>query len=197
MDSGFSTLSDLASAVIQLKEMHHFYPVLFYFRFEEAYYSVSLVTSIVLDCASLLESATDAKEYEWLQSSGTLGELWSGSLLLLDMNQEVFGPANRSGPKQQTIESDVEQWRHHYLRSLDLFKRVGIQPAPDVEQGASQYIELRTEWAHKINGLAQSMLYPTEKVDPDRAKEGRSGRVLSFRTRSYPSPHQIFRSKEK
>ena len=197
LDSGFSTLSDLASAVVQLKEMHHFYPVLLYFRFEEAHYSVSFVTSIVLDCVSLIESAIDAKEYEWLQSSGTLAELWSGSLLLLDMIQEVFGPAKRSGPKQQAIESDVEQWRDHYLRSLDLFKRVGIKPAPDVEQGASQYIELRREWAPKINVLARSMLYPMDKVDPDRAKEGSSDRVLSFRTRPYSSPYQMFHSKEK
>src|SRR5947209_11437266 len=56
VDSGFSTLSDLASSVVQLKEMHHFYPVLVYFRFEEAYYSVSFVTGMVLDCASLIES---------------------------------------------------------------------------------------------------------------------------------------------
>jgi nitrate reductase alpha subunit len=74
---------------------------------------------------------------------------------------------------------------------------VGIKPAPDVEQGAGKYIELRTEWAQKINVLAQSMLYPTERVDPDRAKGGSSGRVPSFRTRSYASPHQIFYSKEK
>ncbi|HEX4773061.1 MAG TPA: hypothetical protein VH351_19665 [Bryobacteraceae bacterium] len=197
LDSGFSTLSDLASSVIQLKEMHHFYPVLISFRFEEAHYSVSFVTSTVLDCVSLIESATDAKEYAWLQSAGTLAELWSGSLLLLDMIEEVFGPANRKGPQQRAIESDVEQWRQHYLRSLDLFKRVGIKPAPDVEQGVSKYIELRTEWAHKINVLAQSMLYPPEKVDPSNAKEGSSGRILSFRSPPYTSPHQMFHSKEK
>jgi len=197
VDSGLSTLSDLASSVVQLKEMHHFYPVLLYFRFEEAHYSVSFVMSIVLDCVSLIESATDAKEYEWLQSSGTAAELWSGSILLLDMILEVFGPAKRSGRKGRTIEPDVEQWHEHYLRSLELFKQVGIQTTPDVAQGASKYIELRTEWAHKINVLAQSMLYPTEKVDPDRAKEGSSGRVVSFQNRSYASPHQMFRSKEK
>jgi hypothetical protein len=197
VDSGFSTLSDLASSVVQLKEMHHFYPVLLYFRFEEAYYSVSFVTGMVLDCASLIESGTDAKEYAWLHSSGTLAELWSGSLLLLDMIQGVFGPANGSDPKRRTTESDVEQWGRHYLRSLDLFKRVGIAPAPDVEQGASRYIELRTEWAHKINALAQSMLYPIENVDPGSAKEASSNHVLSVRTRLQTSPYQIFRSKEK
>jgi hypothetical protein len=197
LESGFSTLSDLASSVVQLKEMHHFYPVLLYFRFQEAHYSVSFVTSTVLDCVSLIESATDANEYEWLQNSGTLAELWSGSLLLLDMIQEVFGPAKRSGPKQRTVEPDVEQWREHYLRSLDLFKQARIQTTPDVEQGTRKYIELRAEWAHKINVLAQSMLYPTEKVDPDRANEGSSGRVLSFQTQSHGSPHQMFRSKER
>ncbi len=197
MDSGFSTLSNLASSVVQLKEMHHFYPVLLYFRFEEAHYSVSFVTSIVLDCVSLIESAIDAKEYEWLQGSGTVAELWSGSILLLDMIQRVFGPAKRRGPEGRTIEPDVEQWHSHYLQSLDLFKQVGIKTTPDVEGGASKYIELRTEWAHKIKVLAQSMLYPDEKVDPDRAKEGSSGRVGSFHTRSYASQHQIFRSKEK
>ncbi len=193
VDSGFSTLSDLASSVVQLKEMHHFYPVLLYFRFEEAYYSVSFVTSIVLDCVSLIESAFDAKEYEWLQSSGTVAELWSGSILLLDMIQEVFGPAKRRPPKQATIEPDVEQWRDHYLRSVELFKRVGVKPASDVARGAGQYVELRTEWARKINVLAQSMLYPTEKVDPDSSTEGSSGRGLRFRA---ASPYQIFHSKE-
>ena len=193
VDSGFSTLSDLASSVAQLKEMHHFYPVLLYFRFEEAYYSVSFVTSVVLDCVSLIESAFDAKEYEWLQSSGTVAELWSGSILLLDMIQEVFGAAKRRRPKQETIEPDVEQWREHYLRSVELFKQVGIRTTPDVEGGAGQYIELRTEWADKIKVLAQSMLYPTEKVDPDRSTEGSSGRSLRFRA---ASPYQTFHSKE-
>ena len=197
VDSGFSTLSDLASSVIQLKEMHHFYPVLLYFRFKEAYYSVSFMTGMVLDCASLIESGTDAKEYAWLQSSGTLAELWSGSLLLLDMIQGVFGPAKGRGPKRRTTESDVEQWRHHYLRSLDLFKRAGIQPAPDVEQGASRYIELRTEWAHKINALAQSMLYPIEDVDPGSGMETSSNHVLNVRTRLHTSPYQSVLTKEK
>jgi hypothetical protein len=183
VDSGFNTLSDLASAVVQLKEMHHFYPVLLYFRFEEAYCSVSFVTSMVLDCASLIESAIDAREYEWLQTSGTVAELWSGSLLLLEMLQDAFGRASRTGPRRPTAESDVEQRHRHYMRTLDLFKSAGIRTAPDVEQGASRYIELRTEWAPLTRALADSMLYPTENVDPGTANEGSSKRVLSFRDR--------------
>ncbi len=138
LDSGLSTLSDLASDVVRLKEMHHFYPVLLYFRFEEVHYSISFATSIVLDCVSLIESAIDTKKYDWLQSSGALAELWSGSHLLLDLTQRVFDPAKSRDTKQRTIEDDdVEQWRQHYLQSLDIFKSVGIQPAPDVEEGAA------------------------------------------------------------
>ena len=113
------------------------------------------------------------------------------------MTQQVFGPAKRRATKQRTIEADVEQWRQHYLRSLDLFKSVGIQPAPDVEEGARQYIQLRTEWAHKINVLAQSMLYPMEKVNPDSSKEGSPDRAPSFRTRRTRRRIRAFAVKEK
>ena len=71
--------------------------------------------------------------------------------------------------RQRTTESEVDRWRRHYLRSLAIFRHAGIQPAPDVEQGASRYIELRTEWAHKINVLAQFMLYPTDDWNVTRA----------------------------
>ncbi len=192
VESGFSTLSGLTSSLVQLKEMHHFYPVLLYFRFEEAYYSISFVMGMLLDCASLIESGIDANEYAWLQSSGTLAELWSGSLLLLDMITS-HGPGNGNGPKRRTNESDVEQWRHQYLRSVDLFIAVGIRPAPDLEQGASRYIELRAKWAPQISVLADFMMYPNENVDPGTAK-GSSTQIPTFRSRQEASPYRKFRN---
>jgi hypothetical protein len=197
VDSGFSTLSDLASSLAQLKEMHHFYPVLLYFRFEEAYYSVSFVTGMLLDCASLIESAIDAREYGWLRKSAALAELWSGSLLLIDMIEGAFGPALPAGRRRQTTEADLEQWRRQYLRSLDLFKRAGIQAAQDVEQGASRYVQLRTEWGPRITALAEAMLYPTEIVDPGNARENSSNQVPSFEMPSLTSQSRSFYTKEK
>lgn len=197
VDSGFSTLSDLASSLIELKEMHHFYPVLVYFRFEEAYYSVSFVTGMLLDCAALIESAIDAKEYDWVRTSATVGELWSGSILLIQMIEHAFAPAFPAGSLRRTTEAEVEQWRNQYLRSLKLFKSVGIRPALDVEQGARRYIELRAEWAPRITALAEAMLYPTEIVDPGATNEGSSNQVLSFRTGPLTSASQNFRTKEK
>ena len=36
-DGGYNNLSALAAQVAAIKETHHFYPVLFYFRFQEAF----------------------------------------------------------------------------------------------------------------------------------------------------------------
>lgn len=197
VDSGFSTLSNVASSLAQLKEMHHFYPVLLYFRFEEVYCSVFFVTSVLLDCACLIESGLDAREYGWVQRSATLAELWSASLLLIDMIERTFGQTIAAGPPQSTNESGIEQWRLHYLRSLDLFEKAGIQPARDVEQGAGRYIELREEWAPRVTKFADAMLYPAEAADPSGAKESRSSRVLRSRARSHTSPPQNSQTKEK
>jgi hypothetical protein len=43
----------------RMKEYHHFYPVLFYFRFAESYYSNSKSSRMLLDTVSLLKSALD------------------------------------------------------------------------------------------------------------------------------------------
>jgi hypothetical protein len=43
--------------MIEVKEAHHFYPVLFYFRFEDPRYAVSRFSLVVLDAVSLLRSA--------------------------------------------------------------------------------------------------------------------------------------------
>jgi hypothetical protein len=72
---GYSNLSELAGSVAQMKEAHHFYPVLFYFRFPMTYYSASAITAVSLDAVSLILSALDEREYGWLQQSGAVAEL--------------------------------------------------------------------------------------------------------------------------
>lgn len=37
---GYNDLAQVAVDLSEVKESHHFYPVLFYFRFQEPYYSV-------------------------------------------------------------------------------------------------------------------------------------------------------------
>jgi hypothetical protein len=41
LSAGYNNLSELAAEITSAKEAHHFYPILFYFRFPEPFYSVS------------------------------------------------------------------------------------------------------------------------------------------------------------
>ena len=68
--SASSTLGELASQMIEVKEAHHFYPVLFYFRFEDPRYAVSRFSLVVLDAVSLLRSALARPEAQRLKTSG-------------------------------------------------------------------------------------------------------------------------------
>ena len=50
-------LAEAAAEVAAVKEAHHFYPVLFYFRFAEPIYAASRFGLVTLDAVSLIRSA--------------------------------------------------------------------------------------------------------------------------------------------
>src|SRR5437763_4240670 len=89
-DSGFSNLSSLASSASAVKESHHFYPLLFYFRFAEPYYSVSQTATVLFDTVSLLKSALSDEDYKWVKESATVTQCWRAGMLLVRMLEEVF-----------------------------------------------------------------------------------------------------------
>jgi hypothetical protein len=89
-EGGYNNLSELSGAVAEMKETHHFYPVLFYFRFPMTYYSVSSISTVTLDAASLILSALDEREYGWLQESGAVTELWAASRLAITSLAATF-----------------------------------------------------------------------------------------------------------
>src|SRR5579884_486984 len=96
-DIGYTTLVNLSDSLAQTKEAHHFYPVLFYFRFEEPFYSVSRVTNVALDAVALIQCALDPEEYQWQLGAGAVAEIHDASLLLLGTLQETFLPGGKAG----------------------------------------------------------------------------------------------------
>src|SRR5947209_466813 len=76
LSAGYNNLSELAAEVTAAKEAHHFYPILFYFRFPEPFYSVSRSWLLALDAVSLIRSAL-AKEADWLKQSGAVTQMQS------------------------------------------------------------------------------------------------------------------------
>src|SRR5205085_4103609 len=87
-DSGYTNLSTVAGEFAAIKETHHFYPVLFYFRFTDDFYAMSRLLLVALDAAALIRTALEPRELGWLQESAALAELeQSSTLLLRTLNQ--------------------------------------------------------------------------------------------------------------
>ena len=61
-----------------IKEAHHFYPVLLYFRFDEPLYAPPRALLVALDAAALIRTALDPRELGWLRESAALEELERG-----------------------------------------------------------------------------------------------------------------------
>jgi hypothetical protein len=161
-DGGYNNLSTLASQVVAIKETHHFYPVLFYFRFEDAFYALSRILLVAFDTAALIRTALDSRELGWLQESAALAELEGTSALLLRTLNQHFPVQPR--PPADTAGSP-ERCRLRYEQALQRLGAAGIPTRADPEAGAREYVELRAHWEAGIEALAPVLGFRIEEVD--------------------------------
>lgn len=161
-DAGYDNLSTLADDLAAIKEMHHFYPVLFYFRFGEAFYTPSRILLIALDAAALVRTTLDPQELGWLQESAALVELERASAMLLRTFNQSF-PVHH-GPSADTSQSR-ERWRRRYEQALLRLRTAGIPLRADTDTGAREYVELRASWEPDIEALAPALGYRMDEVD--------------------------------
>lgn len=163
-ESGYTDLSSLGEAIARIKEAHHFYPVLFYFRFEKPIYSVSRVTNVALDTVSLIRSALDPDEYRWLIESGAVTETWDASLLLLNTLESTFleNTAEPAVPDERTR----DRWAQRFFKATERLQDAGIALGPDLHRAANTYVELRSQWSSHVHHLAPAMRYSEQEIDP-------------------------------
>jgi hypothetical protein len=182
-EGGYSTLSELAVKVTEAKEGHHFYPVLFYFRFGEPYYAVSRFTLVALDLVTLIKSALDDKKYEWLKESASVAHLWRASMLLLTNLTENFLP----GGTEEILPDDRtrERWESRYRTALQRFRQAGIETIEDEAAGFEVYVSLRAEWDNLIASLAPLLAYEMEEIDPAGSRPQSVAERQDFRARAH------------
>jgi hypothetical protein len=145
--------------------MHHFYPVLFYFRFEETHYSLSRFTNTALDAVAIIKTALDGKHYRWLIDSGAVADIWNSSLLLLTTLEQAF----ISGDLPERASPDAEtrsRWRNRFFNAAARLQAAGIALTADLDSAADRYVALRSEWSPHTHNLAPSMLYSLQETDP-------------------------------
>lgn len=161
-DGGYNNLSTLAGEFAAIKETHHFYPVLFYFRFHETFYAASRTLLIALDASALVRTALDPRELGWLQRSAAVSELERTSNMLLRTLTEHFPVHDEpAGDNPQARERS----RHRYHEALRRLREAGIPTRADPEVGAREYADIRAGWDPKIEGLAPALGYRMEDVD--------------------------------
>jgi hypothetical protein len=164
-DNGYNNVVEWSAETARVKESHHFYPVLFFFRFREPFYSVSRTSLTSLDTVSLIKSALDNEEYGWLKESAAVDELWRGTMKELQTLATDFLPNEDldAPPDQQTR----ERWRGRYEQGLERIKAAGIKTIND---GVEDYISLRTQWDRYITLLAPKFAYDMKEIDTALAK---------------------------
>lgn len=164
-DGGYSILGNMAASMVAVKETHHFYPALVYFRFQDPVYAVSHVTLMALDLIALTETALDEERYGWLPRSAAVAQLQIASLTLLTIVSSTFAPVPAaSGAAVDAQTRDL--WRERYHQAVAHLEQAGIQTTANPQQGADRYVTLRAEWDALARELARDMAYRMEEVDP-------------------------------
>lgn len=161
LSAGYNNLSQLAAEVTAAKEAHHFYPILFYFRFPEPLYAVSRSSLIALDAVSLIRSAL-AKDAEWLQQSGAVTQLWSSALLLLTTLSDAFLPKKAS---DEAHDADRQLWRVRFQNARQRLQKAGISLTDDFPHSCESYTECRESWDPLVRLLGTSMAYAPSEID--------------------------------
>jgi hypothetical protein len=164
--SGHSMLAELAGELASVKESHHFYGVLFFFRFDQPYYAVSRLTLVVLDLTTLAVSALDDEHNGWLKESAALVLLRRAAMRLVTSLEDSFlGGAPHREEHRPTAE-ESERWRRRYHEALRRLRDAGIATTPDEREGADLYVRLRASWDRDIRVLAPAMGYRMMEIDP-------------------------------
>ncbi|WP_267389233.1 ion channel [Sphingomonas sp. GC_Shp_3] len=150
-------LGNLVRSLTATKEAHHFYPLLFYFRFKEPLYSVSRFGFILLDLVSLIETGLDRKRFRSLLGSAPVASLRRGTMLLLETLDRHFPTGgSRSGRAE-----DAWRYSQSYAAAARTLADAGIEAEPD---GVEQYVAVRSEWEPMIRRVAPTLGYSISDI---------------------------------
>jgi hypothetical protein len=182
-DNGYGQLTEIAAEMAHLRESHHFYPVLFYFRFGETYYALSRAALTMLDAVTLIKSGLDDKRYAWLKESVAVTQVWRGNVRTLDMLAQAFVPATWQLAARPPDEQTRARWRERYFAALRRLRQAGIQTAADEAAGADLYVKLRGGWSHYIVMFAHYLCHTVAEIDPEGTVPDRSDERKHFKAR--------------
>jgi hypothetical protein len=156
-----SELGNLARSLAATKEAHHFYPLLFYFRFEQPFYAVSRFTFVLLDAVTLIETTLDRQRYANLVNSAGVAAIRRGARLLLETLDAHF-PTGK-GRDDAALEDGALRGSAGAARRV--LTDAGIAVQPDREDA---YVAARRSWEPLIHRVAAALAHAVPKVESGR-----------------------------
>jgi Ion channel len=168
LSAGYNNLSELAAGLTDAKEAHHFYPILFYFRFPEPFYSVSRSWLVALDAVSLIRS-TLPDDADWLKQSGAVVQMWSSALLLLATLNDVFLSEEVTA---EAHEGERQLWRVRFDHARQRLQDADIAVSDDPAHSREVYIECRRRWDGLVHLVGNAMAYDPGEIDTATERPG-------------------------
>jgi hypothetical protein len=165
--NAISELGNLARSLATMKEAHHFYPLLFYFRFEDPLYAVSRFSFVLLDLVTLIETGLDPRRCGSLVRSAPVTSLHQGTLLLLETLDRSF-PTSKIQPPDP---ADAWRDRQSYATAIDTLARAGL---PTRFDGIDAYVDERRRWEPLIRRVAPTLGYTMDEIDRRRLQARRA-----------------------
>jgi hypothetical protein len=170
-DSGYTVVANLASSLTAVKEAHHQYPLLFFYRPYLPASSIPQIAFIALDTVTLLRTALDDGQYRWLKESAAVEHLGGLASIMAKTLACTFIPG--AAPETHDNQEQVRRhdaWCARYRAALRELEQAGICVRPDQDAGAQQYARLRQEWDPYVERLARYMDYDMAVIDPATAR---------------------------
>jgi hypothetical protein len=164
-ETGYALIAEMAGELSGVKEAHHLYPVLFYFRFPQAYYELSRFTLVLLDAVALIRTALDDDKVGWLKRSAALEHLERGGLVLIDTLHRVYLRDEGAGPEIPSPET-VQAWRARFIRAAAVMRAAGQPVRRDIARSADRYIQLRNRWSEPLMKLGGGIGHEPQAIDP-------------------------------
>jgi hypothetical protein len=163
---GYTSIADIAVEMTVSLEAHHFYPVLFYFRFPRPIYGVAYFTLLAMDQVSLIKAALSDDELGWFKESVPVTQLWRSALLLVDTQEKRSRQVGAADEAGEPNAEDIDRWQRRYYAAVQRLREAGVATVPDAAAGAANYVALRSRWHHQLMRAMQMMGYSVEEIDP-------------------------------
>ncbi len=153
-----SELGNLVRELAATKEAHHFYPLLFYFRFHEPRYAVSRFAFVLLDLTTLIEAALDRERYAALIGSAPVASLRRGAAMLLETLDPHFPSVGDDAPDA------ARTWRTRqgFAAAAETLAAAGIALRAG---GSERYVAARQEWEPLARRVAPALGYTMDDID--------------------------------